>query len=191
MLKELLKPLEATINKYKKVRYWCQDESRIGLMTITGKKLTIKGVQPVGVEQWQFEYLWLYGLVEPKSGESFFLEFSHLDSICFEKYLELFAKKYPEEFHVIQLDNGGLHQSLDLVIPENIVLLFQPPYSPQVNPIERLWKELKKRLKWKLFDNLDELRDKLSKELNKLTPETIHSVTGWQFILEALSVANI
>ncbi|KAB8332766.1 IS630 family transposase, partial [Scytonema tolypothrichoides VB-61278] len=55
---------------------------------------------------------------------------------------------------VIQLDNGGLHQSLDLVIPENIVLLFQPPYSPQVNPIERLWKELKKRLKWKLFDNL-------------------------------------
>ena len=144
-------------------------------MTIRGKKLTLKGVQPVGIEQWQFKYLWLYGLVEPKSGESFFSEFCHLDSICFEKYLELFAQEYPEEFHVIQLGNGGLHQSLDLAIPPNIVLLFQPPYSPQVNLIERFWKELK----WKLFENLDELRQKLSTELNKLTPELIRSVSGW------------
>jgi hypothetical protein len=48
------------------------------LKTITGKKLTLSGVQPVGIEQWKFEYLWLYGLVEPKTGESFFYEFSHL-----------------------------------------------------------------------------------------------------------------
>lgn len=60
-IKELLEVLEATVKRYKKVRYWCQDESRIGLMTITGKKLTMKGVQPVGIEQWQFKYLWLYG----------------------------------------------------------------------------------------------------------------------------------
>ena len=93
--------MEAKVKKYQKVRYWCQDESRLGLMTITGKKLTIRGVQPVGVEQWRFEYLWLYGLVEPKSGESFFYEFCHLDSICFEKYLELFAQEYPEGFHII------------------------------------------------------------------------------------------
>lgn len=191
LVNELLKPQEEPRGEYSEVRYWCQDESRIGLMTIGGKKLTLKGVQPVGVEQWQFEYIWLYGLVEPKSGESFFYEFCHLDSICFEKYLELFAKNYPESFHVIQLDNGGLHQAKDLAIPENIVLLFQPPYSPQVNPIERLWRELKKEFRWKLFDNLEELRIRLSKEIERLTPELIRSVTGWQFILDALSVANI
>lgn len=161
------------------------------MKTITGKKLTLSGVQPVGIEQWKFEYLWLYGLVEPKTGESFFYEFSHLDSICFEKYLELLAQKYPDELHIIQLDNGGLHQANDLTIPENIVLLFQPPYSPQVNPIERFWKELKKKLRWKLFENLEELQETLSKEINQLTIEFIHSVSGWQFILEALSVANI
>lgn len=148
-------------------------------------------MQPVGVEQWQFEYLWLYGLVEPKTGESFFYEFCHLDSICFEKYLELFAKEYPEDLHIIQLDNGGLHQALDLVIPDNILLLFQPPYSPQVNPIERFWKELKKKLKWKVFDELSELRATVFKELNQLTPDLISSVSGWKFILEALFVANI
>ncbi len=165
--------------------------SRIGLKTITGKKLTLKGIQPVGIEQWQFEYFWLYGLVEPKSGESFFYEFCHLDSICFEKYLELFAQQYPQEFHIIQLDNGGLHQALELGIPDNIVLLFQPAYIPQVNPIERFWKELKKKLRWQLFDDLEDLRETLKQEINKLTPELISSVTGWQFILEAVSVANI
>lgn len=145
----------------------------------------------MGVEQWQFEYLWLYGLIEPQTGESFFYEFGHLDSICFEKYLELFAQKYPNDFHIIQLDNGGLHQALDLAIPENVLLLFQPPYCPQVNPIERFWKELKKKLRWQLFDNLDELRNNLSKQINQLTPEFISSISGWTFILEALSVANI
>jgi putative transposase len=65
------------------------------------------------------------------------------------------------------------------------------PYSPQVNPIERFWKELKKQLKWQLFDDLDDLRKTLSKEINQLTPELISSVSGWKFILDALSVANI
>ena|GEM_PF-1874073 len=71
------------------------------------------------------------------------------------------------------------------------LLLFQPPYSPQVNPIERLWQEIKKQLKWQLFENLDDLRNRLSQVLQQLTPQTIKSVTGWDFILEALSVANI
>jgi transposase len=80
------------------------------------------------------------------TGESFFYEFCHLDSICFEKYLELFAQKFSKDFHVIQLDNGPLHQALDLAIPDNVAILFQPPYSPQVNSIERLWKAIKKEL---------------------------------------------
>jgi transposase len=67
--------------------------------------------------------------------------------------------------------------------------LFQPPYSPQVNPIERLGQEIKKFLKWELFENLDHLRERLSKVLQQLTPQTIKSVTGWDFILEALSLA--
>jgi hypothetical protein len=89
-------------------------------------------VQPVGREQWQFKYLWLYGLIEQKTGDSFFYEFSHLDSICFEKYLEIFAQKYPEELHIIQLDKGGLHHALDLTIPDNI--LFHGVTTPSKAP---------------------------------------------------------
>jgi hypothetical protein len=65
---------------------------------------TVCGVKSVGQEDGKFEYFWLYGLVEPSSGESFFWEFCHFDSICFEKYLELFAQQFPEDLHIIQLD---------------------------------------------------------------------------------------
>jgi len=66
IIKEKLKPLEPVIKNSEKIRYWCQDESRIGLITLQGKKITAKGIQPIGIEQLKYDYLWLYGLVEPK-----------------------------------------------------------------------------------------------------------------------------
>ena len=72
-----------------------------------------------------------------------------------------------------------------------MILLFQPAYSPEVNPIERLWGYIKEQLKWLRFEQIEELRAAVQKELNKLTNEVIASLTGWQFILEAISVANL
>jgi transposase len=161
----LAKMLEAIVDRVKKVynpwhrlRYWCQDESRMGLHTMRGRLLTLKGVKPKGKVQWNFQGLWLYGLVEPLTGNSFFYEFYHLDTVCFEKFIELFFQANPEDIHIIQLDNGGCHQALDLSLPENVILLFQPSHCPELNPIERLWEEIKKCLKWELFTSLDQLR---------------------------------
>jgi transposase len=92
---------------------------------------------------------------------------------------------------IIQLDNGGFHNSLNLNLPDHVILLFQPAYSPEVNPIERLWEYLKGQLKWQTFDNLQDLREAVKKTLDNLTSKIIVSLTGWQFILEALSVAGI
>ena len=61
------------------MRYWSQDESRMGLHTIQRRKLTRKGIKPQGKVQWDFTYLWLYGAVGPVTGASFFYEFTHLD----------------------------------------------------------------------------------------------------------------
>jgi len=72
-----------------------------------------------------------------------------------------------------------------------VILLFQPAYSPEVNPIERLWGYIKEQLKWLRFEQIEELRKAVQKELKKLTSEGIASLTGWQFILEAISVANL
>jgi transposase len=72
-----------------------------------------------------------------------------------------------------------------------VILLFQPAYSPEVNPIERLWGYLKEQLKWLRFEQIEELRESVRKELKKLTTEIIASLTGWEFILDALSVAGL
>jgi len=173
------------------VRYWSEDESRMGLHTIRRRKLTGLGIKPQVQVQWDFTYLWLYGAVEPLTGEGFFYEFTHLDTLCFEKFLELFASEYPEDLHIIQVDKVGFHNSLNLSLPENVILLFQPAYSPEVNPIERLWGYVKEQLNWLRFDQIEELRVALQKELNKLTLEVIASLTGWKFILEALFVAGL
>jgi len=108
-----------------------------------------------------------------------------------EKFLELFSQANPEDIHIIQLDNGGCHQALDLSLPENVILLFQPSHCPEVNPIERLWEEIKKSLKWELFTSLEQLRLGVRKVLQDLNQTLITSVTGWQFIIEALGLAGL
>ncbi|MEG4576619.1 transposase [Microcoleus sp. ARI1-B5] len=72
-----------------------------------------------------------------------------------------------------------------------MLLLFQPAYSPEVNPIERLWGYIKEQLKWLRFEQIEELRAAVQKELKKLTNEFIASLTGWQFILDAIFVAGL
>jgi putative transposase len=78
-----------------------------------------------------------------------------------------------------------------LHISGNIILLFQPSHTPQVNPIERLWEEIKKQLSWELFDNLEALRVAVEEIIAKLSQKVIASVTRWDFILTALSVSGI
>lgn len=141
--------------------------------------------------QWQSEGYYLYGLVEPKSGENFFWEFSHMDSACFQVYLQEFARAYPEDLHIIQLDNGPLHTAKKLKLPPNIVLLFQPAHSPELNPIERLWEHLKGQLRWQVFKDVQHLQERVSELLNNLEQEVITSLTGWAYILDSLSVAGI
>lgn len=129
--------------------------------------------------------------MEPLTGDSFFLEFSHLDTVCFEQFLAKFVQAYPEDIHIIQVDQGTFHSCELLDVPDSVILLFQPAHSPQVNPIERLWKEIKKYFRWQSFDALDELRAVLKQVLDKMTNSVVASVTGWDFILDALSVSTI
>jgi transposase len=129
--------------------------------------------------------------VEPQTGESFFYEFSHLDTECFEEFLKQFSQQYPQDIHIWQLDNGSFHKAKRLKVPDNILLLFQPSHCPELNPIERLWEHLKGLLSWALFSNLDALRVQARKHLNSFNQELVNSLAGWDYILQAVSVAAI
>ena len=174
-----------------KVRFLYEDETRIGLKTISGRKITARGVKPIGKVQWKFQATYIYGVVEPKTGEHLFYEFTHLNSQCFEIFLELVAQKFADSILIIQLDKGGFHKKKKLKIPKNIILMFQPSHCPESNPIEQVWQYLKKGLRWKLPKNLEELRILISEQLEKMGLEVIASIIGREYILEALSVVGI
>jgi transposase len=188
---KMLKELVFQVHGEKKIRYWCQDESRFGLKTIERRKITLFGIKPEGVCQNRFDYYYTYGLIEPMSGESFFYEFSNVNSTCFQAFLEEFSRQFIDAIHIIQLDNASFHTTQKLKIPENIIFFFQPSYSPEVNPIERFWQFLKNALGGQGFDNLQELKEKVGDLLNSVSKEILHSLTGWDYILQAISLAEL
>ena len=145
----------------------------------------------MGPIQWQFEAFYLYGAVDPLTGESFFLEFSYLNNGCFQAFLNEFSKTYPDTLNILQLDNASPHLAKNLILPENVILLFQPAYIPDVNPIERVWQSVKDKLSWLTVGTLDELRREMDAVLNSLTAKCIASLTGYDFILSALKKARL
>jgi hypothetical protein len=50
-------------------------------------------------------------------------------------FLDKLAAHYPEVLNIVQVDNGKFHHSSTLKIPDNVLLIFQPPYSPELNPL--------------------------------------------------------
>jgi hypothetical protein len=164
---------------------------RLGRPTIRRRKLTLSGIKPIGKHQWKFECFWLYGAVSSATRKSFSWEFSHLDKVCFEAYLQLFSLQYPDELHIIHVDNAPAHTLGSSELPDNIILLFQPPASPEVNPTERVWESLKDFLAWSVFSNLDELRIKVQEVLVSFTDRVIGFITGWSWILHSLSLSHL
>lgn len=139
----------------RKILFFCEDETRIGLKTISGRKITKPGVKPIGLVQWQFQATYLYGIVEPLTGDHFFWEFYHLNTDCFPIFLNLISQQFEDSLLIIQLDNRAFHKAKRLSVPKNIILFFQPAHSPELNAIEQVWQYLKRRLRWAMPKNLD------------------------------------
>lgn len=182
----MLKGMQRGAKPGQRIRYLCQDETRLGLKTIPGRLITAVGVKPIGETQWKRGCFWLYGVVEPLTGFSFFYEFSHLDCRCFQTFLDLLSLQLGDDIALIQVDQASAHTANDLVCPSNIILTFQPSHSPELNPIERFWLLLKKQLAWVNCPTLEELRHLLTSELDKFSSDSIASLTSYDFILEAL-----
>ncbi len=173
-----------------KLKYRCQDETIIGLKTIERKRITALGVKQLGLVEWNFKAYYLYGAVAPQIRETFWWEFSPLDGMYFQMFLDQLAEKYPAHLNVIQLDNGKFHHSSSLRIPGNILLIFQPPYPPELNPIERIWSHLKQKLSWEISESLHDIKEKLCAFLEEFSAEQIASIAGWNYILSALATVT-
>jgi hypothetical protein len=173
------------------VRVFSQDESRFGLLTIRRRRLTARGVQPVGSVQHVFEWFYVYGAVEPTTGDRFFLELPYLNTEMFQLFVDVFAQAFPESLNILLLDNSGAHTSQRLTLPENVQLVFLPPYCPELSPIERLWRDVKDDLAWHQFTDLDAQQDHLNTLLRAYAADTIQSLTGYPYLVEAVYALRV
>lgn len=172
------------------MRYLCQDETRLGLKSETGKVITAFGLKPVVQVQWQRDNFWLYGVVEPLSGWHFTQEYSHFNTEHFQQFIDALSEQLGDEIAVIQLDQAGAHMTSTLRWAENLIPICQPAHSPELNPIERVWQFIKAQLKGERFATLEQLRERLAQVLEQITPERIISLSSYDFILEALFCAT-
>jgi transposase len=168
------------------IRVWTQDESRFGLITIQRRRLTLRGIKPLAPSQHELEWSYLYGGVEPLTGKSFFLVLPALDSELFQLFLDQFAQDDPIALHLVVLDNGPAHIAQQLSLPTNVRFVFTPPYTPEVNPMERVWEDLDARIAGATPATLDALFDLLFAELRAYAPEQLASLTGYPFFKNAV-----
>ena len=126
-------------------RVFAMDEARFGLK-VTHRRLWCPfGSRPPGSHDHQYHWLWLYAAVEPVSGTCFVLFLPHVDGVCFQRFLEEFRKHTGTDRIGLVLDNSGSHTSGKVRWPEGIEKIPLPPYSPELNPVERVWEYLRDR----------------------------------------------
>src|SRR5690606_20455935 len=110
---------------------------------------------------------WLYGVIDVKTGKNLFWEFSSLNKLSFEYFIDEVSKEYDDSFNIILTDNSRVH-FLD-EYPENIALINIEPYCPELNPAESVWKYFKDSLGYRLFSNIEALRNFVDEKIKNTT----------------------
>jgi transposase len=168
------------------VRVFSQDESRFGWLTIRRRRLRARGSQPVGLVQHVFEWFYVYGAVAPTTGDPFLLELPYLNADTFQLFLEAFGQAFPDSLNILLLDNSGAHTAQRIRWPENVRCVGLPPYWPELNPSERVWRDLTDDLAWQQFTDLAAPQDSVANLLRAYEPPTLQALTGYAYLVDAI-----
>jgi transposase len=159
-------------------------------MPVKRHRITLPGVKPIQEAKPGYEYFYLYGAVEPETGQRFFTEHERLNSDCFQAFLDRFAEAFPRSHNILVLDNGTFHKAKKLSVPKNVRPVFLPPYSPELNPVKRLWRDLKDQVAFDLYRSLAALRQEVRSGVATYTEEAVASLTGYDYLLNAASALS-
>lgn len=138
-----------------------------------------RGSRPTAVRQTEYKWAYIFGAVNPQTGASSALIAPTVNTHLMSEHLAMIAAEAGDGVHVVLvLDGAGWHKAGDLVVPESMSLLFLPPYSPELMPMERLWCWMKEHdLSNRVFADEAAIDAACSESWNRLTPERIRSIT--------------
>lgn len=167
-----------------------QDEARFGRISDTRRCWCPKPIRPLCYAMVTQEYTYAYAAVSVADGGLDSLILPYVNGDCMQLFLEEVAARHPNDRIVMVLDGAGWHQSKTFALPYNLRLLQQPPYSPELNPVEHLWDELREKFFHnRVFDSLDALENHLEIALREmeLNSQRVRSIVAWPWILNALT----
>jgi len=159
---------------------WSEDEHRIGLKPILRRVWRKKGQRPIITVQHRYKWTYLYGFVCPQSGETFWLLLPTVAGYVWSAVLAEFAKAVgagPTRRVILVLDQAGWHVSSEVEVPDGLHIVFLPPYSPELQPAERLWPLSDEALVNEHFATLETLMETQSEHCRQLQKqaEIIHT----------------
>jgi hypothetical protein len=172
------------------VRVFSHDERRVGLLTVRRRRLTACGVQPVGSIQHMFDWFDVDGARAPTTGERLFLERPNWNAPTVQLFVDAFAEAFPDRVHIFRLENRGAHTAQHLRWPAHGRCVWLPPYGPELNPIERFWRDLKDDLAWLQFTALEVQQVYVGALLQAYEASTLQTLTGYPDLVEAMNALS-
>ena len=165
------------------------DEARFGRMNRLRPCWAPIGTRPEVAAQLIREYIYLYGAVSPKDGTCVYLIMPTSNTACFQAFLHMLARRFARQDILLVLDGAPNHRCGDLAVPNNITLLYLPPYSPELNPKENLWDELREKIfKNYALKSMDDVYATLDEAAfhNERNPTVVRSITSFPYIAKSL-----
>ena len=183
------KARKAAARRGRRLRIMFTDEARFGRMNRIRPCWAPIGTRPGVAAQLIREYIYLYGAVSPKDGTCVYLIMPTSNTECFQIFLEVLARKFAWQDILLVLDGAPNHRCGDLAVPDNITLLYLPPYSPELNPKENLWDEIREKIfKNYALKSMNEVRAKLQQAVLYIecNPDLVRSITSFPYIVNSL-----
>ena len=168
------------------LRVMFQDEARFGRLSDPRRCWAPAPLRPVVSVALVREYTYAYAAVSPQDGSLDWMLTAKMDTLNMNAFLDHVSQRHADDYIVMVLDGASSHRSHDLCIPGNMALVRLPSYSPELNPAERLWEEIReKEFANRVFDSLGAAIAQAARGLKRLElmPDGLKSLTGWPWIL--------
>ena len=178
----------AAARRGRRLRIMFADEARFGRINRPRPCWAPTGIRPQVASQLIREYIYLYGAVAPKDGTCVYLIMPTSNTACFQAFLDTLSRRFARQQILLVLDGAPNHRSGQLVIPDNISLLFLPPYAPELNPKENLWDEIREKIfKNYALNSIDAVHQKLEEAILYIerNPKVVKSITSFPYIAKS------
>jgi transposase len=173
----------------RQIQLWCEDEARIGQKGRVCHRWYERGVRPPGLADQRYDSLYLFAACRPGTDQAFALALPEATAASMEVFLAQFAQALEPGVHaVLLLDRAGWHTAHRLAVPENATLMPLPAYSPELNPVERVWLYLRERfLSHRVLASYTALLDAACQAWNALAAETgrLASLTSYPYLIRS------